>query len=213
MEKSLFLNLNRAIQKERFKYELWDEEQGEFGLAAFQQTGVTSALVAAIADILLIDIAVAGLQFADKGAFRYPAGTQQPVFTHIVREYREQQRVFSEAAECRAPLYKVSPQQRVGLRFRQIAGELLTGKEFVAVTYTRVVLGIVPSLKALYAGHSPVKERSRYHQSVRWRLPATLCRQPGITEADGQDNQNHSYYHRHTLLFMFHSRNHRMENH
>lgn len=213
MEKSLFLNLNRAIQKERFKYELWDEEQGEFGLAAFQQTGVTSALVAAIADILLIDIAVAGLQFADKGAFRYPAGTLQPVFTHIVREYRKQQRVFPEAPECRAPLYKVSPQQRVGLRFRQIAGELLTGKEFVAVTYTRVVLGIVPSLKALYAGHSPVKERSRYHQSVRWRLPATLCRQPGITEADGQDNQNHSYYHRHTLLFMFHSRNHRMENH
>ena len=132
---------------------LRNEEQGEFGLAAFQQTGVTSALVAAIADILLIDIAVAGLQFADKGAFRYPAGTQQPVFTHIVREYRKQQRVFSEAAECRAPLYKVSPQQRVGLRFRQIAGELLTGKEFVAVTYTRVVPGIVPSLKALYAGH------------------------------------------------------------
>ena len=91
MEKSLFLNLNRAIQKERFKYELWNEEQRELGLAAFQQPGVVSALVSAIADILLIDIAVAGLQFADKGAFRYPAGTQQPVFTHIVREYRKQQ--------------------------------------------------------------------------------------------------------------------------
>jgi len=52
---------------------------------------VASTLVAAIADIFLIDIAVAGLQFADKGAFRYPAGTQQSVFTHIVREYREQQ--------------------------------------------------------------------------------------------------------------------------
>ena len=64
---------------------LRNEEQGELGLAAFQQPGVASALVAAIADILLIDIAVAGLQFADKGAFRYPAGTQQPVFTHIVR--------------------------------------------------------------------------------------------------------------------------------
>ena len=89
MEKSLFLNLNRAIQKERFKYELWDEEQRELGLAAFQQTGVASALVATITDILLIYIAVAGLQFADKGAFRYPAGTQQSVFTHIVREYRK----------------------------------------------------------------------------------------------------------------------------
>lgn len=190
---------------------LRNEEQRELGFAAFQQPSMTSALVAAITDILLIDIAVAGLQFADKGAFRYPAGTQQPVFTHIVREYRKQQRVFPEAPECRATLYKVSPQQRVGLRFRQIAGELLTGKEFMAVTYTRVVPGIVPSLKALYAGHSPVKERSRYHQSVRWRLPATLCRHPGITETDGQDNQNHSYYHRHTLLFRFHSRHHRTD--
>lgn len=190
---------------------LRNEEQRELGFAAFQQPSMTSALVAAITDILLIDIAVAGLQFADKGAFRYPAGTQKSVFTHIVREYRKQQRVFPEAPECRATLYKVSPQQRVGLRFRQIAGELLTGKEFMAVTYTRVVPGIVPSLKALYAGHSPVKERSRYHQSVRWRLPATLCRHPGITETDGQDNQNHSYYHRHTLLFRFHSRHHRTD--
>ncbi len=66
----------------------------------------------------------------------------------------------------------------------------------MAVTYIRVVPGIVPSLKALYAGHSPVKERSRYHQSVRWRRAATLCRQSGITETDGQDNKNHSYYHR-----------------
>ncbi|EOS16626.1 hypothetical protein C802_00305 [Phocaeicola sartorii] len=185
MEKSLFLNLNRAIQKERFKYELWNEEQRELGLAAFQQPGVATALVSAIADILLIDIAVAGLQFTDKGTFRYPAGTQQPVFTHIVREYRKQQRVFPEAAECRAALYKVSPQQRVSLRFSQITGEFLAGKEFMAVTYIRVVPGIVPTLKALYAGHSPVKERSRYRQSVRWRLPATLCRQPGITETDG----------------------------
>jgi len=40
---------------------LRNEEQGELGLAAFQQTGVASALVSAIADILLIDIAVAGL--------------------------------------------------------------------------------------------------------------------------------------------------------
>lgn len=166
-----------------------NEEHRELRLAAFQQTGVASALVAAIADILLIDIAVAGLQFADKGAFRYPAGTQQPVFTHIVRKYRKQQRIFSEAAECRATFYKVSPQQRVGLRLCQIAGELLTGKELVTVTYIRVVPGIVPSLKTLYAGHSPVKERSRYHQSVRWRLPATLCRQPGITKTDGQDNK------------------------
>lgn len=52
-----------------FVLRLWNEEQGEFGLAAFQQTGMASALVAAIADILLIDIAVAGLQFADKGDF------------------------------------------------------------------------------------------------------------------------------------------------
>ncbi len=100
---------------------------------------MASALVAAIADILLIDIAVAGLQFADKGAFRYPAGTQQPVFTHIVREYRKEQGVFPEAAECRATLYEVSPQQRVSLRFRQIAGELLTGKEFVPVTYIGII--------------------------------------------------------------------------
>ncbi len=100
---------------------------------------MTSALVAAIADILRIDVAVAGLQFADKGAFRYPAGTQQPVFTHIVREYRKQKRIFSEAAECRATLYKVSPQQRVGLRFRQIAGELLSGKKFMTVTYIRLI--------------------------------------------------------------------------
>lgn len=72
---------------------------------------MASALVAAIADILLIDIAVAGLQFADKGAFRYPAGTQKSVFTHIVREYRKEQGVFPKTAECRAALYKVSPQQ------------------------------------------------------------------------------------------------------
>ena len=68
---------------------LRNEEQRELGLAAFQQTGMAFALVSAIADILLIDVAVAGLQFADKGAFRYPAGTQQSVFTHIVREYRK----------------------------------------------------------------------------------------------------------------------------
>ncbi len=55
----------------------------------------------------------------------------------------------------------------------------------VILLIIRVVPGIVPTLKALYAGHSPVKERSRYRQSVRWRLPATLCRQPGITETDG----------------------------
>lgn len=42
-------------------FRLRDEEQGELGLAAFQQTGVTSALIATIADILLIDISVAGL--------------------------------------------------------------------------------------------------------------------------------------------------------
>ena len=152
-----FLGEYQYYHKEIFNLVLRNEEQGELSLAAFQQTGVTSALVAAIADILLIDIAVAALQFADKVTFRYSAGTQQLVFTHIVREYRKQQRVFSEAAECRATFYKVSPQQRVSLRLCQIAGELLSGKELVAVTYIRVVPGIVPSLKALYAGHSPVK--------------------------------------------------------
>lgn len=50
---------------------LRNEEQRELGFAAFQQPSMTSALVAAITDILLIYIAVAGLQFADKGAFRY----------------------------------------------------------------------------------------------------------------------------------------------
>jgi hypothetical protein len=35
---------------------------------------VASALVAAIADVFLIDVAVAGLQFPDKVAFGYPAG-------------------------------------------------------------------------------------------------------------------------------------------
>lgn len=114
---------------------LRNEEQGELGLAAFQQTGVASALVSAIADILLIDITIARLQFADKGAFRYPAGSQQPVFTHIVREYRKNQRVFSEAAECRATLYKVSPQQRICLLLGQIAGEPLTRQQSVTVPY------------------------------------------------------------------------------
>lgn len=42
-------------------FRLRNEELGELGLAAFQQPGVASALVAAIADILLIDVAVAGL--------------------------------------------------------------------------------------------------------------------------------------------------------
>lgn len=78
--------VNRKLKGHLF-FRSRNEEQGELGLAAFQQTGVVSALVSAITDILLIDITVAGLQFADKGAFRYPAGTQQPVFTHIVREY------------------------------------------------------------------------------------------------------------------------------
>ena len=91
------------------------------------------------ADILLIDVAVAGLQFADKGAFRYPAGTQQSVFTHIVREYRKQQRVFSEAAECRAALYKVSPQQRICLLLGQIAGEPLTRQQSVTVPYVGLI--------------------------------------------------------------------------
>ena len=53
---------------------LRDEEQGEFGLAAFQQAGMASARVAAVADVFLIDVAVAGLQLPDKGAFRYLPG-------------------------------------------------------------------------------------------------------------------------------------------
>lgn len=40
---------------------LRNEEQGELGLSTFQQTGVAFALVAAITDILLIDISVASL--------------------------------------------------------------------------------------------------------------------------------------------------------
>lgn len=53
---------------------LWYVEQGELGFPAFQQSGVASALVAAIADVFLVDVAVAGLQFSDKVALGYPAG-------------------------------------------------------------------------------------------------------------------------------------------
>ena len=56
-----FLGESQYYHKEIFNLVLRNEEQRELGLAAFQQTGVASALVAAIADILLIDIAVAGL--------------------------------------------------------------------------------------------------------------------------------------------------------
>lgn len=102
---------------------------------------MASALVAAIADIFLIDIAVAGLQFADKGAFRDPAETQKPVFSHIVREHRKQERVFPEAAECRATLDKVSPQQRICLLLGQIAGEPFTRQQSVAVPYVWMMAG------------------------------------------------------------------------
>jgi len=62
------IGLSRDIKKR-----LRDKEQCELSLAAFQQTGVAFAFVAAVADIFPVDVAVAGLQFADKGAFGYLA--------------------------------------------------------------------------------------------------------------------------------------------
>ena len=49
-------------------------EQREFCFPAFQQTGVASAFVATIADVFLVDVAVAGFQFSDKSALGYLVG-------------------------------------------------------------------------------------------------------------------------------------------
>lgn len=104
---------------------LLDEEKGEFGLTAFQQAGVASALVAAVTDVFLIDVAVAGFQLSDKGAFRYLTGTQQPVFANIVGKDCQEQCVFPETAERVASLYQVDPQQRICLPLGKLAGEFL----------------------------------------------------------------------------------------
>ena len=120
---------------------LRDEEQCKFGLAAFQQAGVTSALVAAVADVFLIDVAVAALQFPYKGAFRYLPGTQKTVFTDIIGEDCQEQRVFPEPAESMASLYKVGSKQRISLHLGNITGESLARQQPVTISDVRVMAG------------------------------------------------------------------------
>jgi len=74
---------------------------------------VTFAFVTAVADVFPVDIAIAGLQFADKSSFGYLAGTPQPVFTYIIRQDGKQQGIFPETPERVAPLYQVGSQERI----------------------------------------------------------------------------------------------------
>ena len=101
----------------------------------------------AIAQVFLLYVAVAALQFAYQAALGYLAITQQAVRSYLVGKAGQQRRIAPEAAEHPAQLPHVGAEQAVALCAAYLMGQPFTGQELMPVPDVRQVLFLtVPAL-------------------------------------------------------------------
>ena len=108
--------------------------------------GNLHTLIMAILYEILINIPVAGLQFPYQRTFGHFPMTEQTVWSHLVSQTRDQERILSQMPEQCAHLLQILPQNPVSVTFGQFLRKSLPFADTVSIGHIRVTFRSMPAL-------------------------------------------------------------------